>query len=55
MFPVSRTVHSLDEARAALREIGLPMIVRASFTLGGAGGGVVYNKDEFEETWSVAA
>src|SRR5690606_23715484 len=33
----------------ALREIGLPLIIRASFTLGGAGGGIAYNKEEFEE------
>ncbi|MGC1272685.1 MAG: carbamoyl-phosphate synthase large subunit, partial [Planctomycetaceae bacterium] len=47
--PRSRTVHTLDEARAAVREIGLPIIVRASFTLGGTGGGIAYNKEEFED------
>ncbi|MBS0265155.1 MAG: carbamoyl-phosphate synthase large subunit [Planctomycetes bacterium] len=46
--PRSFTVHSLEEARAALREIGLPIIIRPSYTLGGAGGGIAYNKDEFE-------
>jgi len=45
----SQIVHSMDEARAALREIGLPIICRASFTLGGQGGGVAYNRDEFED------
>ena len=45
----SHIVHNMAEARAALREIGLPMIVRASFTLGGTGGGIAYNKNEFEE------
>ena len=45
----SRIVHNMDEARAALEEIGLPMIIRASFTLGGVGGGIAYNRDEFEE------
>ena len=47
--PKSAIVHNMDEAREALREIGLPIIIRASFTLGGAGGGVAYNKEEFEE------
>src|SRR5271168_4240506 len=46
--PKSRVVHTIDEAREALREIGLPMIIRASFTLGGTGGGIAYNKEEFE-------
>ncbi len=45
----SRIVHNMDEARLALEEIGLPMIIRASFTLGGVGGGIAYNRDEFEE------
>ncbi|HEX6986941.1 MAG TPA: carbamoyl-phosphate synthase large subunit [Planctomycetaceae bacterium] len=45
----SRIVHTMDEARAALREIGLPIICRASFTLGGQGGGVAYNREEFED------
>lgn len=45
----SRIVHNMEEARAALDEIGLPMIIRASFTLGGVGGGIAYNRDEFEE------
>lgn len=48
--PRSRTVTTMAEARAAMSEIGLPLIVRASFTLGGTGGGIAYNKDEFEET-----
>ncbi|MDQ3331528.1 MAG: carbamoyl-phosphate synthase large subunit [Planctomycetota bacterium] len=47
--PRSSTVHTMDEARLAMREIGLPIIVRASFTLGGAGGGIAYNKEEFED------
>ena len=44
----SRIVRNLDEARAALEVLGLPIISRASFTLGGAGGGIAYNRDEFE-------
>jgi carbamoyl-phosphate synthase large subunit len=47
--PKSAIVHNMEEARDALRDIGLPIIIRASFTLGGAGGGIAYNKDEFEE------
>ncbi len=46
--PKSRIVHTIDEARDAIREIGLPMIIRASFTLGGTGGGIAYNREEFE-------
>ncbi|MCA9090672.1 MAG: carbamoyl-phosphate synthase large subunit, partial [Planctomycetaceae bacterium] len=47
--PRSCTVHTMQEARDALREIGLPIIIRASYTLGGTGGGIAYNKEEFEE------
>lgn len=46
--PHSSTVHNMDEARAALKEIGLPCIIRPSFTLGGTGGGIAYNREEFE-------
>ncbi|MFI4916553.1 MAG: carbamoyl-phosphate synthase large subunit [Phycisphaerales bacterium JB060] len=45
----SRTVTSLDEAMEALEELGLPSIVRPAFTLGGWGGGVAYNTDEFRQ------
>ena len=47
--PKSQVVHTLQEARNALKEIGLPMIIRASYTLGGSGGGIAYNREEFEE------
>ncbi len=47
--PRSRLAGSEEEAREALREVGLPAILRPSFTLGGAGGGVAYNRAEFEE------
>jgi carbamoyl-phosphate synthase large subunit len=40
--------HSLDEARAAQRNIGFPAIIRPSFTLGGTGGGIAYNAEEFD-------
>ena len=39
--------HALGEALMALSEIGLPAIIRPSFTMGGTGGGVAYNKEEF--------
>ncbi len=47
--PKSRLCKSIEDARKALDEIGLPVIMRPSFTLGGRGGGIAYNKAEFEE------
>ncbi|MBF0372960.1 MAG: carbamoyl-phosphate synthase large subunit [Alphaproteobacteria bacterium] len=47
--PKSRMVHSLAEAREALTAIGLPAIIRPSFTLAGTGGGIAYNVGEFEQ------
>ena len=47
--PQSRTVCTLDEAREAAPEIGFPMVIRPSFTLGGAGGGIAYNREEFSK------
>ena len=47
--PRSFTVHNMDEARVAVKDIGLPIIIRASFTLGGTGGGIAYNIEEFED------
>ncbi|MBV8061829.1 MAG: carbamoyl phosphate synthase large subunit, partial [Alphaproteobacteria bacterium] len=47
--PKSHVVKSMEEAQAALEEVGLPAIIRPSFTLGGTGGGVAYNKDTFRE------
>lgn len=43
---------SMEQAIAAQEEIGFPCIIRPSFTLGGSGGGVAYNKEEFEEICS---
>ncbi len=43
----SRIAHTLDDAMAALEFTGLPAIIRPSFTLGGTGGGVAYNREEF--------
>ncbi|MYE02045.1 MAG: carbamoyl-phosphate synthase large subunit, partial [Alphaproteobacteria bacterium] len=46
--PRGALVGDMDAARRAMREIGLPLIIRPSFTLGGTGGGVAYNPEEFE-------
>src|SRR6476646_2499080 len=48
--PVSGTAHNLEEARQIEQRIGrMPLIIRPAFTLGGTGGGIGYNRDEFEE------
>ncbi|MBN1866066.1 carbamoyl-phosphate synthase large subunit [Candidatus Sumerlaeota bacterium] len=47
--PRSVVVKTLDEARRAAESLGYPNIVRPSYTLGGTGGGVAYNPEEFEE------
>ena len=47
--PKSQLVSDISAARKAMAEIGLPMIIRPSFTLGGAGGGVAYNTEEYEK------
>lgn len=41
--------YTMEEARKVADEIGFPLIIRPSFTLGGTGGGVAYNQDEFEQ------
>ena len=47
--PESAIVHTLPEALEAADQIGFPVIVRPSFTLGGTGGGVAYNRQELED------
>ena len=48
-MPRSGTAHTIEDARKVLAEIGtLPLIIRPAFTLGGSGGGIAYNKEEFE-------
>ncbi|MGE0754276.1 MAG: carbamoyl-phosphate synthase large subunit, partial [Alphaproteobacteria bacterium] len=47
--PRNAVVGSMEEAREALEHIGLPVVIRPSFTMGGAGGGIAYNKEEFEQ------
>ena len=46
--PTSRMVKTLSEALDALPVVGLPAIIRPSFTMGGTGGGIAYNREEFE-------
>ena len=47
--PRSTIAHTLDEARAALEDVGLPAVIRPSFTMGGSGGGIAYNREEFDQ------
>ncbi|WP_372591527.1 carbamoyl-phosphate synthase large subunit [Guyparkeria sp.] len=47
--PASTVVHTFDAAIAAQAEIGFPAIIRPSFTMGGTGGGIAYNREEYEE------
>jgi carbamoyl-phosphate synthase large subunit len=47
--PKNHVVKSLEEARKALEDTGLPAIIRPSFTMGGSGGGIAYNREEFEQ------
>ena len=44
----SGLAHNLDEARTIRDQLGLPCVLRPSFTLGGSGGGVAYNREEFD-------
>jgi carbamoyl-phosphate synthase large subunit len=45
----SGVAHNMEDARRALGEIGLPCVIRPGFTMGGSGGGIAYNVDEFED------
>ncbi len=45
----SKTAHNLEEALSAQKEVGYPTVIRPSFTMGGSGGGIAYNKEEFIE------
>lgn len=47
--PKSHLIKNLDEALEALKDVGLPAILRPSYTMGGTGGGIAYNKEEFVE------
>ncbi len=48
-LPKATVVNTMEEALEALKEIGLPAILRPAFTLGGTGGGIAYNLEEFKE------
>jgi len=48
-IPRSKTVYSLKEAKDVLDFVGIPCVIRPAFTLGGTGGGIAYNIEEFEE------
>ena len=47
--PKAGIAHSMEEAREVQKDLGFPCIIRPSFTMGGTGGGIAYNKEEFEE------
>ncbi len=47
--PNHEFAHNMDEAFQAMEKLGFPCIIRPSFTMGGSGGGIAYNKEEFEE------
>lgn len=47
--PAHGMAHDMDQAFAALKQVGFPCIIRPSFTMGGSGGGIAYNKEEFVE------
>jgi len=49
-LPYGYTIKSLDEGKDLLKTIALPAIIRPSFTLGGSGGSVAYNEEEFKES-----
>ena len=46
--PKATIANTIEECMAALEDIGLPAIIRPAFTLGGTGGGVAYNRDDYE-------
>jgi len=50
----SALAHNLDEARRIRDEVGLPCVLRPSFTLGGSGGGIAYNRQEFDRMVAIA-
>ncbi|BDM63379.1 carbamoyl-phosphate synthase (glutamine-hydrolyzing) [Shewanella sp. NFH-SH190041] len=50
--PRAGIAHTMEEAYGVLDQVGFPCIIRPSFTMGGSGGGIAYNKEEFEEICS---
>ncbi|MDA7864095.1 carbamoyl-phosphate synthase large subunit, partial [Akkermansiaceae bacterium] len=48
-LPISGVAHSMEEAKQIAKDIGtMPLVIRPAFTLGGTGGGIAYNKEEFD-------
>ncbi|MBL4667388.1 MAG: carbamoyl phosphate synthase large subunit, partial [Sneathiella sp.] len=47
-MPLSSVAHNMEEAWKSLEKVKLPCIIRPSFTMGGTGGGIAYNREEFE-------
>jgi len=47
--PISEIAHTMEEARGFAEKIGFPLIIRPAYTLGGTGGGIAYNGEEFEQ------
>ena len=54
--PASGTAHTREEAIKILEQVGFPAIIRPSFTMGGTGGNIAYNREEFEKLidWALA-
>ena len=50
--PVHGIAHDMEQAQEALEKVGFPCIIRPSFTMGGSGGGIAYNREEFDEICS---
>ena len=50
--PVHGIAHDMEQAYEALEKVGFPCIIRPSFTMGGSGGGIAYNREEFDEICS---
>jgi carbamoyl-phosphate synthase large subunit len=48
-MPQAAVAHSMEEAYKVQAEVGFPTIIRPSFTMGGSGGGIAYNREEFED------
>lgn len=48
-MPESAVAHSLEDAQKIQAKVGYPTVIRPSFTMGGSGGGIAYNKEEFEQ------
>ncbi len=46
-MPHSHIAHDMEQANEAQKDIGFPIVIRPSFTLGGSGGGIAYNREEF--------